>query len=366
MAERVCPTCDQDLTSGRFGPLDLDLCLPCGGAWFDQGELSRIIAAGPAVVRRLGERITPGKPAGKSQGPPKCPACRAGLAPTQLASLPGVHLDTCHFCEGTWATHATLGRLAAALEGSSDWDEAVAASPASRAATGPKASVPAPGSAAEKCPHCGESNARHAAVCWACGKALRSAAVGTCPSCGGRMRQLTVGAVTFDACEGCSGISLSPNRMNMLLVMPAARHAGTLKQIDELAAGPARAPGLKVICPHCRVPMQPARLGALSPRPLPSCPRCFGLFVSRDLLGEILVGPADAPKTADPLRNVPWDRRPLRQGWRGIFGFSQSTGRSYYALRIEESGEVVVLILPRKREPAFVADKLPADVRWES
>ena len=31
------------------------------------------------------------------------------------------------------------------------------------------------------------------------------------------MRQLTTGAVTFDACAGCSGISLSPNRLNMLL-----------------------------------------------------------------------------------------------------------------------------------------------------
>ena len=112
--------------------------------------------------------------------------------------------------------------------------------------------------------------------------------------------------------------------------------------------------------------MQPARLGALSPRPLPSCPRCFGLFVSRDLLEEILVGTPAAPAAVDPLRDVPWDRLPLRQGWRGILGFSQSTGRSYHALRIEESGEVVVLILPRKREPAFVADKLPADLRWES
>jgi len=133
MSERQCPSCSQWLAAGRFGPLQLDLCPHCSGVWFDHGELTQVIAAGPAVVRRLCVKAPPTGVAATTRpvGPPACPACRAPLASVEYASMPGVRMEACRFCEGFWVNQATLLRIAATLE-------AAAHAPA------PKAAQPAP------------------------------------------------------------------------------------------------------------------------------------------------------------------------------------------------------------------------------
>ena len=57
----------------------------------------------------------------------------------------------------------------------------------------------------EACPHCGESNAERAAVCWACGKPLQGPIVGTCPLCESSMRGITSENVTLSACDSGLG-----------------------------------------------------------------------------------------------------------------------------------------------------------------
>lgn len=123
MTERHCPRCSQPMALGKLGPLDLDLCLACAGIWFDTGELSRLISAGPDVVLRLAERLHAStlRPNVRSLGGPSCPACRSALESTDYGALRGVSVDACRWCEGVWITRTSLTRLSVALRGASEW-----------------------------------------------------------------------------------------------------------------------------------------------------------------------------------------------------------------------------------------------------
>jgi Zn-finger nucleic acid-binding protein len=382
MSQRTCPSCREPMATGRLGPVALDLCLTCAGVWFDCGELSQIMGAGPEIVRRLCSKLPPPSapppaPPGHRLDRPKCPVCHAGMEGIEFASMRQVSMDSCSFCEGTWATHASLQRLAAALEGSSSWEQA--ASGADRAYSGtaeptPRAPRPPAAQEAEACPGCGEPNAPRAAACWACGKPLLGPVVGTCPACRGTMRRLESQGVTFNACEGCGGVLTNPSRFNMLLRQPVEQlETAVLKQLQRLGRGTAARSTWVPSCPECNVGMVLSSLGTLSPRPIPSCPQCFSLFISRDVVAEILLG-----KRAGAGARALTREAVLKQGleerlkrarllhtWRGVVGFSASAGRSYLALRFEDTGQVTLLLLPDRPGAADEVTTVPADTRWE-
>jgi Zn-finger nucleic acid-binding protein len=194
------------------------------------------------------------------------------------------------------------------------------------------------------------------------------------------MRRLESQGVTFNACEGCGGVFTNPGRFNMLLRQPSQQlETGVLKRLDRLASGSGARPALIPSCPECSVAMVLSSLGTLSPRPIPSCPRCFALFLSRDLVREILLRKRPGPDghRAPGAREVSCEtalrqgledllkRSSLRHNWRGVLGFSPSTGRSYHALRFETTGQSVILLLPEKPEGAAAVAALPIDIRWE-
>lgn len=396
MPERTCPSCKQTMATGRLGPIELDLCIPCGGVWFDCGELSQIISAGPHILRRLCSRIPPpaGAPPARKLELPKCPVCHAGMDGTEYASMPGVSMDSCSFCEGVWASHKALERLAAALEGAPTVEQIAAGTARPFSAAVPAAgglgatgagSPGFPAAAPQEstlCPACGEPNSPRAAACWACGKPLLGAAVGHCPACRATMRRLDSQGVTFNACEGCGGLFTNPARFNMLLRQPAEQlEVAVLKQLERLGSGSGLRPGLIPSCPECGVGMVLSPLGRLSPRPIPACPRCFALFLSRDMVGEILLDKRAGQQPQRPAgAAVPeltreaalergleelLKRARLVQGWRGVLGFSAGTGRSYHAIRFENTGQVVILLLPDRPGSAADVATVPADIRWE-
>jgi Zn-finger nucleic acid-binding protein len=315
MADRNCPDCREKMVIGRLGPLELDLCIACGGVWFDCGELGRVIAAGPAIVRRLSEKV-PARQAGygvRSVGPPTCPACRVPLGNVEYASMPGVHLDACTFCEGFWANRPTLIRLAASLEGASVWDQmaqerkameapappqappnpAPAQPPAGRPTRpgAPAAKAPAPAaSQGELCPNCGEKNGDRAAVCWACGHALQGPVVCACPRCEASMRRVVSENVTLSACEGCGGTSLTPNRLNAILLQPVEAQDRLFKQVKRYSPAKIRNLRSELLCPHCNLTMFSGPLGMITQKLVPACPQCYTLFVSIEVLDDILHG----------------------------------------------------------------------------
>ena len=105
------------MSSGHLGPLELDICLACGGVWFERDELSTAAAAGPGAIRRMIEKI--GIPAASALFPPAgaaCPACDAPLAAVEYPSMPGVRMSGCGACSGFWLSPNALIRLAQSLE----------------------------------------------------------------------------------------------------------------------------------------------------------------------------------------------------------------------------------------------------------
>jgi Zn-finger nucleic acid-binding protein len=301
---RPCPTCSQTLISGRYGPLDLDLCRTCAGAWFDVGELSRLIAAGPQIVRRLGERLQPDVQPGTAPPaprPPECPSCRTALDPVEYASMGGIRLDCCKNCEGFWVTCYGLIRLSWALAANPRGQDAGLPPelrpppPALQPAVSTQPAQPVqpaqPGrSQTESCLECGEVNSITAASCWACGKPLRGPVVGKCPQCEAAMRQVSAGGVTANACEGCGGVWLTPGRLNALLLQPRDVHQRLIGHVSRFHPSRQGRLHIELVCPTCSLFMLRGPLGMLTKQPVHSCPQCFGLFMSLATFEDVLPG----------------------------------------------------------------------------
>lgn len=294
MSERLCPSCRLPLRTGRFGPLELEFCLPCGGAWFDGGELSRLIAAGPPVVRRLTDGMKPAAAGSHVVRQFACPVCRVPLNEVEYASMPGVRLEACTLCEGFWLFRTVLLDLANALEGGPRaqpaWMSGVASAAAAPAPTQTPGPAPAAAAGMVPCPNCDEPNGERAATCWACGKPLQGPVVGTCPRCQANMRRIDSEGVTLSACEGCGGVWLTPGRLNQLLLQPPHHHEAVLRQVDRKRPELRKRLQWQLSCPYCKVGMMSGPLGALTQQPVQTCPKCYGMYLGPGILEDILPG----------------------------------------------------------------------------
>lgn len=59
---RTCPTCAVPMVVGRLGPVEVDACGTCRGAYFDAGETLRLMPVSDAPVARPGRDATPTVP----------------------------------------------------------------------------------------------------------------------------------------------------------------------------------------------------------------------------------------------------------------------------------------------------------------
>lgn len=102
------------MVEGRLGPVTLDLCPPCLSVWFDFGELSQVVQAGPAVLRRLCSRLSAGMAGNvtRSLSTGRCPVCRVPLSTVEFPSMPGIQMDGCTFCQGIWVSAQALSNIA--------------------------------------------------------------------------------------------------------------------------------------------------------------------------------------------------------------------------------------------------------------
>src|SRR3569833_1862891 len=89
MPERECPSCTRPMTTGRLGPIPLDLCMQCGGVWFDCGELGQVVSTEPQIVRRLASSLPAAPASAPKRGNPKCPVCHVPQTETKNANMHG-------------------------------------------------------------------------------------------------------------------------------------------------------------------------------------------------------------------------------------------------------------------------------------
>lgn len=106
-----CPCCAAALTPGRFGPLAVALCLPCGGALVAAQDLVALARAGRSRLARLASALSRGRSVPVC-GHHVCPHCAGAMTEAQSPSIPGVWFRWCETCRCFWATGAQIGAAA--------------------------------------------------------------------------------------------------------------------------------------------------------------------------------------------------------------------------------------------------------------
>lgn len=331
MTQRNCPTCDTGMANGRMGPVRVDICVPCGGTWLEEGALPALAQGGPLVLKTLCEKVRSLRQpaAGHQTHAPRCPGCQVPLVATEFASMPGIRLYTCSFCRGFWldtgALTGLLTRLTPATPQPGQDTRQVQPRPAeslpppvpihtppASAAGGPKFTPPpaniwggpatAPtaavgakpaakaGGAPESnvCPGCKETNPKSAPVCWACGHMLQSKVVGQCPRCTSSLHDAETEDVHISACQACAGTLLDDKRLTSLMGLPEQYQKRLLAAIQKIHTGRATRHLDVLHCPHCKINMIDAPLGMMTREPVYVCPSCEAIFMDGGVLDRVL------------------------------------------------------------------------------
>lgn len=108
---RTCPRCRVALHQARGALMTVDVCTTCGGAFFDFGELAKLIRQQPEQLGKLDALI---KPAGRGRDESQqremihCPACETGMEAYRYAGSTDIWLNECPQCNGAWADDGEL------------------------------------------------------------------------------------------------------------------------------------------------------------------------------------------------------------------------------------------------------------------
>jgi serine/threonine protein kinase/Zn-finger nucleic acid-binding protein len=105
-----CGKCGGNFSAFFLDGLIVDRCTSCRGVWLDQGEMERLLGAGPGV------RAPDTGPQGKYERAPldelhgSCPSCKIGLRRFAVPNKPA-SLEICPNCHGTWFDQGELRLL---------------------------------------------------------------------------------------------------------------------------------------------------------------------------------------------------------------------------------------------------------------
>lgn len=110
----LCPRCRKTLVAETLERVPVDRCLVCDGVWLDDGELEKIVAAGPPPSEiDTGLERAPEPEALEWELP--CPKCEQIMHRFQYGATSGIVLDKCEG-HGLWFDFEELDRLRRHLE----------------------------------------------------------------------------------------------------------------------------------------------------------------------------------------------------------------------------------------------------------
>jgi membrane associated rhomboid family serine protease/Zn-finger nucleic acid-binding protein len=113
---KYCPQCRRAaLDRVHAQHADAEICVRCGGAWFDAGGLAK------AIRSHAPNALAPGPiadQAGVSLGASdkSCPTCAVSLALHRLSSANPLDVEICPNCSGVWLVQGALARAKAGHE----------------------------------------------------------------------------------------------------------------------------------------------------------------------------------------------------------------------------------------------------------
>jgi Zn-finger nucleic acid-binding protein len=107
---RLCPRCDRPLEEISLGSATamLDVCYPCGGVWFQEGELTICLTMDPDQISQLQQRVMTGRatindPSAFYRGQAAhCPGCRQTMEIRSFSGNSALPVDICPVCKSVW------------------------------------------------------------------------------------------------------------------------------------------------------------------------------------------------------------------------------------------------------------------------
>lgn len=104
-----CPKCaGKRLEAATVKGIEVDQCPACRGVWFDEQELSRLLATTPEELKPIARGRGD---AAQDTRPGRCPRDAQPLMRVRSARQPAVVVDVCPRCRGLWLDGGELAQL---------------------------------------------------------------------------------------------------------------------------------------------------------------------------------------------------------------------------------------------------------------
>jgi Zn-finger nucleic acid-binding protein len=99
------------MVAHKFEAIDFEVCESCGGVWFGEGEMHRVLSAGqPATdAAEATEPLEP--PVAESNAVHNCPVCALPLHQTKVPGEYLVAAEACYNCGGMFLTTEAMKSL---------------------------------------------------------------------------------------------------------------------------------------------------------------------------------------------------------------------------------------------------------------
>ncbi|MDA3793144.1 MAG: zf-TFIIB domain-containing protein [Elusimicrobia bacterium] len=124
----ICPVCNKKLKTINYENQEVDLCLKCGGIWFDKGELLKVVngllsknkIAPQTVKETYRNKLIRIDKIKKLQR--KCPRCNVVMNLKNYSYDSNIIIDKCPSCSGIWTDEGEMQAVAKYIKGNPDMD----------------------------------------------------------------------------------------------------------------------------------------------------------------------------------------------------------------------------------------------------
>ena len=123
-----CPVCKKELKGISCEGQEIDLCLKCGGVWFDNGELLNVVKSlisknevtSQTIQEAYGSKIISRDEFDQIQR--KCPRCNIHMKIVNYCYDSNIFLDQCESCQGVWCDKGEIKAVAKYIKGNPNID----------------------------------------------------------------------------------------------------------------------------------------------------------------------------------------------------------------------------------------------------
>ena len=113
---KLCPKCQEELSSQMMGTVEVDQCGKCKGVWFEKGELRAAKDAADADLKWMDFEIWKHPDRFEAKVSERlCPVCRQACHALQYGDT-GVEVDYCAQCDGVWLDEGGFEKIIGSLE----------------------------------------------------------------------------------------------------------------------------------------------------------------------------------------------------------------------------------------------------------